>query len=377
MSDTTRHIRDEVIGIPRYNSGLTLEEVRERYNPPVISKLGSNESPFGASASAFDFQEGAQELVRLYPDPRGHELCTAIAGKLGVGTDQVILGNGSEDLIAIICRAVVRQADTVTTLYPSFPLHEDYAVLMGGRIERIEVRSDLTIDVPVLIEAAKRRPRMILFANPMNPVGSWIGRDDFAEFLRTVDEDTLLVIDEAYAEYAAGDDYPSTIDLLKDCDRSWVVLRTFSKAYGLAGLRIGFGIASSPQLCDFFNRVRTPFNTNAFAQHAAMAALGDEAHLRRTVELALAERARVADGLKQLGMRPAPSKGNFVFFDCGGNAALLAEELLKEGVIVKPWKQPGYETFIRVSIGSVGENDHFLRAMKHSLRRRAEISAAR
>lgn len=367
MSDTPNLIRAEVIGIPPYNSGLTLDEVRERYHPDVISKLGSNESPFGASDNALKFEGDLRDLFRLYPDPQGRALSAAISKEFDVASSQIILGNGSEDLIAVICRAVIRPADRVTTLYPSFPLHEDYAVLMGGKIERIEVLSDLTIDVSSLIEAARRKPRMIMLANPMNPVGSWISAEDFVRFIDAVDAGTLLVIDEAYAEYAFGSDYPLADELLKGTGKSWVVLRTFSKAYGLAGLRIGYGIASSAELCDFFNRVRTPFNTNAIAQHAAIAALSDKTHLHRTVELAVQERERVTNALSALGLTAAPSKGNFVFFDCKQNAATVAEILLADGIIVKPWKQKGYETFIRVSIGTAEENDHFLRGLATAL----------
>ncbi|MBN9045373.1 MAG: histidinol-phosphate transaminase [Rhizobiales bacterium] len=367
MSDGRRHIRDEVMGIPSYNSGLTLKEVRERYHPAVIAKLGSNENPLGASGDVIASQKDLRDLFRLYPDPKGRDLCEAIANRFGVDASGIILGNGSEDLIAVVCKAVVRPGDMVTTLYPSFPLHEDYAVLMGGKVERIEILPDFSIDTAALIAAAKRKPRMIMFANPMNPVGTWIGQRDFERFLDAVDIDTLLVVDEAYAEYARGEDYPATLDLLRAGNKSWMLLRTFSKAYGLAGLRIGFGIISSPELVDFLNRVRTPFNTNAIAQAAAIAALQDEKHISRTVTLAVSERARVTAALRQWGIKVAPSKGNFVFFDCGEDAAAFAETLLMAGVIVKPWRQAGYTTFIRASIGSIAENDQFLNVLSVNL----------
>lgn len=367
MSDTRRLIREEVIGIPPYNAGLTLGEVRQRYQPKSISKLGSNENPLGAPDGALSFEGGLHDLARLYPDPKGRELSETIARELNVTVAQIILGNGSEDLIGVICRAVVRPGDRVTTLYPSFPLHEDYAALMGGTVERIEVLQDLTVDVAGLIEAAGRKPRMIMFSNPMNPVGCWLNPAAFADFIGALDDETLLVVDEAYAEYAYGDDYPSAIEMLAGTGKNWVVLRTFSKAFGLAGLRIGFGVTSNAELRDFFDRVRTPFNTNAIAQHAAIAALADKEHLRRTVDLALGERKRIADELRAASLNVAPSKGNFLFFDCGANAVEVADRLLSEGVIVKPWKQKGYENFIRVSIGSVEENDHFLRALATAL----------
>lgn len=364
MVDPSSPIREEVRAIAPYNAGLTIDEVRRRHGVEVVAKLGSNENPNGPSAGIASVLSAIHELARLYPDPSGRALAAEIAGRFGVEEGQVVLGNGSEDLIAVICRAVVRPGDTVATLYPSFPLHEDYTTLMGGRVDRIAVRPDLTIDVDALVAAARRKPRMLLFANPMNPVGSWLTPAELDRVIAAVDPETLVVVDEAYAEYAAGQDYPSAVDLLRDTPLNWAMLRTFSKAYGLAGLRIGYGIASSAELCGFFDRARTPFNTNAVAQAAALAALADPAHLDLSVAMALSERDRIGKALHDFGYRIAPSKCNFLFFDAGRDATVLAEALLARGVIVKPWKQPGFETFVRVSIGSAVENDHFLAALK-------------
>lgn len=364
MANPSSPVRDEIHSIAPYNAGLTLEEVRAKYRVDTIAKLGSNENPLGPSPTLRRLFPDIGELARLYPDPQGRVLCGRLAADFGVDETQVILGNGSEDLIAIICRSVVRQGDTVTTLYPSFPLHEDYATLMGGTVERVIVKADLTIDVDALLAAIARKPRMLLFSNPMNPVGSWLTPDDLARVVRALSPETLVVVDEAYAEYAAGDDYPSAVDLLRETAINWVVLRTFSKAFGLAGLRIGYGIVSNGGFCALLNRARTPFNTNAIAQASAIAALDDEAHLKTSTELALSQRTRVAAELDALGYRMAPSKCNFLFVDVRTGATQFAEALLERGVIVKPWKQRGFDTFIRVSIGSVEENDHFLHAFR-------------
>ncbi|WP_280171571.1 histidinol-phosphate transaminase [Agrobacterium pusense] len=362
MEKPSSPVRDEIRAIAPYNAGLTIEEVRAKYDVAAIAKLGSNENPLGPSPALRHLFPDIGELARLYPDPQGRALCSQLAARFGVDDSQVILGNGSEDLIAVICRSVVRQGDTVATLYPSFPLHEDYTTLMGGVIERVTVKSDLTIDIDALLVAIARKPRMLIFSNPMNPVGSWLTPAELEKVIAALDKDTMVVVDEAYAEYAAGEDYPSAADMLRDARVNWVVLRTFSKAFGLAGLRIGYGVVSSGELCNFLNRARTPFNTNAIAQASAVAALNDDAHLRKSVELALVERARIAGELKSLGYRMAPSKCNFLFIDVGVSAVQVAEELLRLGVIVKPWKQPGFDTFIRVSIGSREENNHFLGA---------------
>lgn len=372
MSKSSSLVRDEVRAIAPYNSGLTLDEVRARYQVGKIAKLGSNENPLGPSPKLKSLFGDYCDLVRLYPDPQGRALCSRLGGAFGVDQDRVILGNGSEDLIGVICRSVVRPGDRVTTLYPSFPLHEDYTLLMGGTVERVTIAPDLTVDMDALLAAVARRPRMVMFSNPMNPVGSWLTPDQLTRVIEVLDPQTLIVVDEAYAEYAAGDDYPSAAQLLSKTQCNWVVLRTFSKAYGLAGLRIGYGLVSDASLCDFFNRARTPFNTNAIAQASAIVALEDLHHLQKSVDQALGERERMKRALETMGqqgsdlnsqaLRIAPSKCNFLFVDTGQNGTDVAEELLKQGVIVKPWKQPGFERFIRVSVGSPEENDQFLTA---------------
>jgi histidinol-phosphate aminotransferase len=363
MTDHGSPVRDEVRQIARYNAGLTIADVQSRYAPERISKLGSNENPIGPSPAVQIALAAYLGSVHIYPDPSGRVLRAELGQQFNVDPQRIVLGNGSEDLLSVICRTALRPGDRMVTLYPSFPLHEDYATVMGASVERIGLRDDFSIDVEALIAAVKTGPRMVMFANPMNPVGSWLSPDDLARVIVALPAETLLVIDEAYAEYAAGPDYPSTPELLKSNTGNWVALRTFSKAWGLAGLRIGYGVVGNAALTDFFDRVRTPFNTNGAAQAAALAALGDPDHVADVVALALGERARLRQELEARGYRVAPSKGNFLFFDAGCDAGELSERLLQQGVIVKPWKQPGYTRFIRVSMGSIAENDHFLTAL--------------
>lgn len=363
MSDLMRIVRPEVAGLSAYNAGMTLAELKARYDPPEVAKLGSNENPLGPSPRVLAALTADADLFRLYPDPSGRSLAAAIAGHLGVDAEQVVLGNGSEDLIAVVCRTVLSPGDRVVTLYPSFPLHEDYARLMGATVERVEVGRDLTVDVDALVAAVGREPKLVMFANPLNPVGSWLSPDDMRRVVAALSPRTLLVVDEAYAEYAEGEDYASAIGLLAAARRPWLVLRTLSKAYGLAGLRIGYGVAASPDLVSFLDRARTPFNTNAVAQAAGRTALSDRAHLAASVALARAERARMAEQLSARGLRVAPSAGNFLFVDTGRESAAVAEALLRHGVIVKPWRQEGYRSFIRVSAGAPRENDLFLAAL--------------
>ncbi len=367
MSQPSDTVRPEVTRLVPYNAGLTIAEVVARYAPARIAKLGSNENPTGPSPRATAAAAAAITTMRLYPDPINRDLRRALAERAGVAADRIMIGNGSEDLLAILARATLRPGDRVVTLYPSFPLHEDYATMMGATVDRVAVRPDLTIDVEALVAALAEPCRILIFANPMNPVGSWLTDVELERVLAAVRPETLVVVDEAYAEYAAGPDHPSAAAALKDARHPWVVLRTFSKAYGLAGLRVGWGIFADADLCDLIDRVRTPFNVNAVAQAAAVAALADDAHLAAVVEATLAERARMRVALEGLGLTVAPSKGNFLFFDCRRDSAGLAEALLARGVIVKAWKQPGYRTFARVSIGAPQENDQFLEAMAELL----------
>ncbi len=368
MSRSSDLVRPELLRLAPYNAGLTLAEVVERYAPERIAKLGSNESPLGPSPRVAPTLAKAIGDVRLYPDPASRDLRDALGARFGFDSRRIMIGNGSEDLLAVLSRATLRVGDRVVTPYPSFPLHEDYAILMGASVDRVPVRDDLTIDVAALAAAVSTPCKLLILANPMNPVGSWLSGPQLAEVLAEAGAETLIVVDEAYAEYAAGPDYPSATELLRDVPNRWIVLRTFSKAYGLAGLRVGYAVFSDSELCALMDRVRTPFNVNVVAQAAALAALGDDRHLADVVSLATSERARMHAFLTAVGVPVAASKGNFLFFGCGRASTDFAEELLRMGVVVKPWKQPGYERFARVSVGSPAENDQFMEAASALLR---------
>jgi histidinol-phosphate aminotransferase len=356
-------VRPEVKQLTPYNSGLTIAEVQRRYNPRKISKLGSNENPLGPSPAVVAALTSYVANPHIYPDPAGLALRAKLAEKHRVAVEQIILGNGSEDLLSVICRTILRPGDRMVTLYPSFPLHEDYTTVMGAEVDRVALDDALEIDVDLLVAKVSAGPRLTMFANPMNPAGAWLKPEELRRVVAAVPPESLLVIDEAYAEYAEGDDYLEAPDALRGQDSDWIVLRTFSKAWGLAGLRIGYGIVSTSLLTNYLDRVRTPFNTNGAAQAAAMAALDDLGHVRMVAELTIAERERVSLALQTAGYRVVPSKGNFLFFDTGASGTDISEALLAEGVIVKPWKQPGYERFVRVSIGTPAENEHFLDAL--------------
>ncbi|WP_306257321.1 histidinol-phosphate transaminase [Pararhizobium sp. IMCC21322] len=360
MNQLEKILRPTLAHIHPYNSGLGLDEVKSKYGVTEIAKLASNENPAGPAPQVLSGLKLASSDLFLYPDANSVKLATTLADYLDVASDNLIFGNGSEELISIICRSVVQPGDRVITLYPSFPLHEDYATLMGAKVERISLTDALETDLKALLEAVAKPAKMLIFANPMNPVGTWLNPQQLKKVIATKHPDTLLVLDEAYYEYAIEGDYVSGQACLMPGDQNWIILRTFSKAWGLAGLRVGFGICGSKQLRQALDLTRTPFNINAIAQMAATLALQNDGHMKSCTAETIRQRNLMAQELSSRGYRIAPSLGNFVFFDVKRPSMPVAEDLMKRGTIIKPWKQEGYDTFIRVSIGSEQENTKFL-----------------
>lgn len=356
-------LRPELAALSPYNSGLTLQDVAARCGGGPIAKLGSNENPHGLPAQAQEAMVQALSLVHHYPDPSARLLAQAVAAETGLDPEAVIFGDGSEDLLNVLARTLLRAGDEVVTLYPSFPLHEDYALMMGARVTRIDLTAARQIDMAALLAAVARPVRLILLANPMNPAGLWLTPDQLDQVLAAQHPQAVLCLDEAYVEYAKGHDYLPGTARIAGHGKPLLILRTFSKAWGLAALRVGYGISNSADLLAGMNLVRTPFNVNAVAQAAALAVLRHPEAMARAVAATLEERQRMAVALRAMGVEVLPSAGNFLFLGLGQDAVALADRLIDRGVIVKPWKQPGYTDFLRVSVGLPAENDQFLKAL--------------
>lgn len=362
--------RPEVPGLPAYNAGLSSDAVRARYGVQHIARLGSNENPFGPSPRVGAALADLARHIQYYPDATGTALREALAARHVVAPAQLVLGNGSEDILQMLCQAFTSHGDVVLTQRPAFGLHEIYPRMMGATVELVELTADLELDLHAWCTALQRAPKLAFIANPSNPVGCMWTAEQFTRLLEAADARTLLVIDEAYVEYASlTPGYPDTLALLQGCGKPWIVLRTFSKAWGLAGLRVGYGVAGEVQTIALLDRVRTPFNVNQAAQTAALAALKDEAYMRRSVQATVAERGQLADRLRAAGLRVAPSATNFLFVDVGRDASVVAEGLLARGVIIKPWKEAGFTQFLRVSIGSTEDNARFVLALSAVLDR--------
>lgn len=356
-------LRPEVRTLPRYNAGLSIDYVRARYGVERIAKLGSNENPYGASPKAMRAVAEAAPEIAIYPEPCCDGLREVLAAKLNVDPARLIFGNGSEDLIAIATHTFLAPGSRVVTFAPSFGLHVIWPQSVGAEVHAVRVRDDYRMDIDEVLSAVTPETRMVMFGNPSNPVGTSLTAGDFMRLLAHLSPKTLLIFDEAYLEYAsASAEYPDFLAMLGEAETPWIVLRTLSKAYGLAGLRIGYGIASSPELIGLMDRVRAPFNVNRLAQIAAIAALEDVAHVEEVARNTVDERERMRAALEARGYRVAPSLTNFLFVRARENANELAERLMPHGVIVKPWREPGFEDHVRVSIGTPETSDQFFAA---------------
>ncbi|MFT4045994.1 MAG: aminotransferase class I/II-fold pyridoxal phosphate-dependent enzyme [Solimonas sp.] len=358
------YFNPHVAALPKYNAGLGPEAARAASGLDTIARLASNENPHGCSPDV------ARALAHLepwrYSDPNSRLLRLALAGHLQVDTDTIVVGNGSEEMIAAASRAFLTLDAEALTVSPCFGLHEIEPLAVGARVTKVAMTAACGFDVPGLEQALTRSPQLLFLPSPWNPVGSALDHDGLARVIAATPASTLFVLDEAYHEFTSAA-IPDGLEVLRKSDRPYIVLRTFSKAYGLAGLRVGYAVCSSVAIARMLAAAKTPFNVNAAAQAAAVAALGDQAWMRASVSRICVERERVAAALRARGLRVAPSEGNFLFFDTGLSSVHVAGELLKAGVIVKPWMEPKFQSFIRVSIGSARENDQFLDALMRVL----------
>jgi histidinol-phosphate aminotransferase len=367
----TRLARPQVRDLPVYNAGLSTQVVRQRYGVQHVARLASNENPFGPSPAVGQALVQLVQTVGLYPDANCLALRAAIAARTGVLSEQVIVGNGSENLLEVLCQAFLEPGDRVVTLLPSFGLHEIYPRMMGATVQMLPVTPALEFDVDAWCAALATgpAPKLAMLSNPSNPVGCMLDAAAFRRIVQAAPPETLLVIDEAYYEYALhSPGFPAALAELRAQNRPWIVLRTFSKAWGLAGLRVGYGIASDSKLVQMLDRVRTPFNVNLAAQTAALAAWNDPDYMERCVRDTVDQREWLVSRLRDMGMEMAPSATNFVFLNLHRPNGPVAEALLKRGVIVKPWKEVGYENFIRVSIGTAEDNALFLQVLQDAMR---------
>jgi len=346
-----------------YIPGKPIEELEREYGVTNVIKLASNENPLGPSPKALAAAQAALTEIARYPDGGGFALKRALAKKLGVLPEQITLGNGSNDILEFAARTFVTAQDEVVFSQHAFAVYPIVTRAVDARAVEVPAR-DWGHDLAAMHAAITARTRLIFIANPNNPTGTWLRSDELREFLDNVPESVVVVVDEAYFEYVEESAYPDSIAWLARYP-NLICARTFSKIYGLAGLRVGYGV-SSPTVADLLNRVRQPFNVNSIAQAAALAALDDSAHLDEARRVNTDGMQQLVKGFEQLGLAYIPSAGNFVCVEVG-EAGRVYENLLRAGVIVRPVANYGMPRHLRVTVGLVNENQRFLDALKKIL----------
>ena len=357
---------DGMRGLRAYDPGHDLVGWRRRFADRVLVELGSNENPHGASPAARVAVLDVLHELHRYPDPLGGDLKRRLAAKLGVATSQLLLGNGSHELLMQFAQVFAGPGDEVVAPQYGFAVFA-LATQAAGATLRLAAALPRTHAMPrghdldAIAAAITPRTRLVYVANPNNPTGTWVGADAFAAFLDRVPADVLVVVDEAYAECAGAPDYASALSLLPS-QPNLVVTRTFSKAYALAGLRIGYAIAH-PGLIAVMERVRESFNVNLVALAAAEAALGDEEHLRWTLARNAEQRTALANALRDRGLFVHPSQTNFLLVEFGGDVPRLEAALLERGVVLRPMGGYGLPTCSRITIGTADENRRLLAAL--------------
>jgi histidinol-phosphate aminotransferase len=352
-------VPDFIREISPYVPGRPIEEVERELKTHAI-KLASNENPLGPSPLAIEAAKKALAGSNRYPDGGGHFLREALSKKHGIPADNILLGGGSTELIDLSARMVLRTADCGVTSYGSFPLYHIAVRATGARYVEIPMR-DYHFDLDAIARDLPAETKLVFLANPNNPTGTMFTADELDQFLARISGRVLVVLDEAYCDYVEHPNYSRSVELVRS-GRNLIVLRTFSKVYGLAGLRIGYGIGQADFLTEM-NKIRGPFNTSNVAQAAALAALDDSAHVRRSIESNRAGLAQLSRGLKELGIGFVPSFANFLLVEFGYDTESLTEELLKRGVIVRPMRWMGFPAAIRVTVGTADENNKFLGAL--------------
>jgi len=359
-------VAENIARLVPYRPGKPIEEVERELGITGIIKLASNENSLGPSPKAMAAMQEFAAKMHHYPDATAFTLCKALAEFLGVSEKMLVFGNGSDDIIHLLGVTFLEPGDEVIQSWPSFVRYEAAAILNKAPCHRLPLTPDWKQDLEAMAEQINPCTRLIFLCNPNNPTGTGVTRDALERFLEIVPERALVVLDEAYYEYAAAaPDYPDSLRLIEE-GHNVVVLRTFSKAYGLAGLRIGYGVMR-PEIAEWLHRTREPFNVSYMAQAAALAALSDTEHVERTVAMNEAGKRAFYAAFEALGLPYTPTQANFVWFDTRRDCKAVFQALLQKGVITRTGDIFGAPTHLRVTIGTEAENARFLTALREVL----------
>jgi len=368
MSDIDKLFRSEIEDIPVYIPGKPIEEVQRMLGLKRVLKLASNENPLGPSPKAVEAIKKALKDMNRYPDAASWYLKAKIATTHKTDIDRIICGNGSDEIIILAIKAFVNKGDEVIIAKPTFLIYEVAAGVVGANIKFVPLKEDLKYDLMAMKKAVTDKTKIIFIANPDNPAGSYVTKRELDEFFDGLPNSVIVYLDEAYFELASflAKDYPNGLDYL---DRpNLIVARSFSKIYGLAGLRAGYGV-TSPRIAQYMDKYRDPFNVNCLAQAGARAAMDDKEFVKKTLELVKEERRFLYDSLDKMGLKYVKTVTNFMMIDVKRDSKKVFEDMICKGVIIRDMKSWGYDTFIRVSVGTRKENKIFIETLKKVLKK--------
>lgn len=365
---TDLELNNDILSAPLYVAGISVEEIKERYGLDSVIKLASNENPLGPSPKALAAMREVLPNISRYPPVADDSLRERLAATLGHGLtpENFVTAKGCGEVLGMIGRAFVRKGDEVIICPPTFLLYEIFTKMNGGQCVFVELEGkEFRYNLDKVLDRINDRTRLIFICNPNNPTGGILTQKEMDRFLAQVPPHVIVIIDEAYCHFVTEDDFPDSLAYVQQ-EHNVIVTRTFSKVYGLAGLRVGFCVARQ-ELAQYLRHLALPFHIDVLALAGAMAALGDQEHVEKTVQLIAVEREYLHSGLAALDLDYIPSQASFISFDAGCDPQLIYEEMLKEGVIVRPMGSFRLPTHVRVSVGTREENERFLAALRRTL----------
>ena len=364
----TTHIRPQrgLAAMKPYAPGTPIEEVEREYGLQDVIKLASNENPLGPSPKAVAAIERTLSRLNFYPDGQSYYLRQAIAEHLGFEREQVTVGNGADGIIMQLCLAYLEEESEVIVSRSSFPVYDRFTHTMRATLVKTPLTENYGLDLEAMAHAITDRTRLVFVCNPNNPTGTIVTADEVDAFMAAVPEHVLVVFDEAYYEYVESSNYPDTLRYLREGVPNVVTMRTFSKAHGLAGIRLGYAIAM-PEILAPMNQVKGVFNINLLAQAAGIAALEDEAFLKRSVAANHAGLHFLYGEFERLGLNYVESHGNFVLVKIGPRATAVQQRLLEQGVIVRSCTAYDLPDFLRISVGDEAQNIRLIEALENVL----------
>lgn len=351
--------------IKPYSPGKPIWELQEELGLTHVIKLASNENPFGPSPKGIAAITSELEELHRYPDADTVDLKTALANKMDVNPDQVIISNGADELITLISSAYLDEGDEIIVPSPSFSEYDFGADLMGAEIIPIPFDDNFQFNVEKILEAITEKTKLLYICSPNNPTGTYMSKEQFEQLVNNVPEHVLIIFDGAYTHYATAEDYTDGLEFVK-AGKNVLVMQTFSKVYGLAGLRVGYGIAPS-EIVQTILKVKEPFNVNSLAQAAASAAINDEEHVTKSKEKTKEGANMLYEAFADLKLNYTETESNFILVQFGPDAEQIYDELLKRGIIVRYGKIWGLPEYARVTIGTKEENEFFIEQLKDIL----------